>query len=140
MLWLRPVNFQTAPIMKAGEPLTLPLVGPLTVISTMLKKMFRDETKPVFDYRDLRRGWCMTCHGLGLGVYDEKRGAIAVSQSMTFANLIRANVDRDTAMSISGRKTSHVFSRYDIQSTDDKRAPLIKAGEYAKQQTKLAHR
>src|SRR5579871_621514 len=104
-------------ITKNGEPLTLPLVGPLAEISTMLKKMFRDQAKPVFDHSALRRGWCVTCHALGLGVYDEKKrkySGLTIHDLRRSAarNLIRAGVDRGTAMSITGHLTEHVFERY----------------------------
>jgi integrase len=130
-------------ITKNGEALTLPLVGPLAEISTMLKKMFRDGSKPVFNHRALRKGWCSTCHSLGLGVYDEKtrtyKGLTIHDLRRSAArNLIRAGVDRGTAMSITGHLTEHVFERYNIKTTDDRKAALLKVGEYAKEQAKRA--
>lgn len=125
-------------ITKNGKPLTLPLVGPLAEISTMLKKLFRDESKPVFSHRALRRGWCVTCHALGLGIYDEKTRKYSgltihdLRRSAT-RNLIRAGVDRGTAMSITGHLTEAVFERYSIKTTDDKKEALLKVGEYTKQ-------
>jgi integrase len=132
-------------ITKNGEPLTLPLVGPLSEIATMLKKMFRDQSKPVFSHHALRRGWCMTCHLLKLGVYDEKTRKYTgltihdLRRSAT-RNLIRAGVDRATAMSITGHLTEHIFNRYNIQVVDDKKVALLKVGDYAKQQAAQAAR
>jgi integrase len=130
-------------ITKNGEPLTLPLVGPLAEIAAMFKKMFRDTTKPVFSHYALRRGWCSTCHSLGLGVYDEKTRKYAGLtihdlRRSSARNLIRAGVDRGTAMSITGHKTEHVFERYNIKTTDDRKAALLKVGNYAKQQAAQA--
>ena len=132
-----------AEIMKNDEALTLPLVGPLAEISIMLKKMFRDESKPVFSHRALRKGWCSTCHLLGLGIYDEKtrtyKGLTIHDLRRSAArNLIRAGVDRGTAMSITGHLTEAVFERYNIKNTDDRKAALLKVGEYATAQTKAA--
>jgi integrase len=132
-------------ITKNGEPLTLPLVGPLAEIATMLKKMFRDQSKPVFSHYALRTGWCSTCHSLGLGVYDEesrKYSGLTIHDLRRSAarNLIRAGVDRGTAMSITGHLTEHVFERYNIKTTDDRKAALLKVGDYAKQQTAQAAR
>jgi hypothetical protein len=36
-------------------------------------------------------------------------------------------------MSITGHKTEHVFERYNIKTTDDRKAALILVGDYAKQ-------
>jgi integrase len=125
-------------ITKNGEPLTLPLVGPLAEIATMLKKMFRDKSKPVFSHHALRKGWCTTCHKLGFGVYDEKTRkytglTIHDLRRSAARNLIRAGVDRGTAMSITGHLTEHIFERYNIKTTDDRKAALLKVGDYAKQ-------
>ena len=49
-------------------------------------------------------------------------------------NLIHAGLDRGTAMSITGHLTEHVFERYNIKTTDDRKAALLKVGDYAKQQ------
>ena len=43
-------------------------------------------------------------------------------------------------MSITGHKTEHTFERYNISDVDDREAAVIKAGEYAAQQTKAASR
>jgi integrase len=107
--------------------------------------MFRDQSKPVFSHYALRTGWCSTCHSLGLGVYDEesrKYSGLTIHDLRRSAarNLIRAGVDRGTAMSITGHLTEHVFERYNIKTTDDRKAALLKVGDYAKQQTAQAAR
>jgi Phage integrase family len=130
-------------ITKSGEPLTLPLVGGLSEISTSLKKMFRDETKPVFETRNLRYLWYEGCAAAGFGVYDRKkrkyRGLeLHDLRRSAVRNLIRAGVDRGTAMSISGHKTEHVFERYNITSTEDRKQALIRVSDYNAKQTKAS--
>jgi integrase len=130
-------------ITKTGEPLTLPLAGPLAEIATTLKKLFRDESKPVFDSRDLRYCWYEACHAAGFGVYDSKkriyRGLTLhdLRRSAT-RNLIRAGVDRGTAMSITGHRTESVFERYNITDSTDRKDALIKVGQYSARQVKQA--
>lgn len=41
-----------------------------------------------------------------------------------------AGVDRRTAMKITGHKTEHIFERYDIKTTEDMKATLIKVGQF----------
>jgi integrase len=67
--------------------------------------------------RDFRDSWekLFAVSGMGRRLFhDLRRSAVR--------NAIRRGVDRDTVMRISGHKTGHVFSRYNIQSTDDLRA------------------
>ena len=45
-------------------------------------------------------------------------------------NLIKAGVDRRTAMKITGHKTEAIFERYNIKTTDDVREALIKVGQF----------
>ena len=122
----------------------MPLVGPLAEIATTLKKLFRDESKPVFDSHDLRYSWYEACHAAGFGVYDSKkrvyRGLTLHDMRRSAArNLIRAGVDRGTAMSITGHRTENVFERYNITDTDDRKAALIKVGQYSRQQVKASN-
>ena len=44
--------------------------------------------------------------------------------------MIKANVDRRTAMKITGHKTESIFERYNIKTTDNVKDALIKAGQY----------
>jgi len=131
-------------ITKTGEPLTLPLVGPLAEVATTLKKMFRDESKPVFDVRDLRYSWYKACAASGFGVYDSKTRVYRGLKLHDFRrsaarNLIRAGVDRGTAMSITGHKTESVFERYNITDATDRKDALIRVGQYNSRQAKASN-
>lgn len=138
-------------ITKTGEPLLLPLVGRgLNEVAAMLRKMFRKDG-PVFDSTNLRKEWCKACHSLGLGVYDKKQSenrsyylydglTIHDLRRSATRNLIRAGVDRGTAMKITGHKTEHIFERYNIVSTEDIREALVKVGQYAKMQERAGRK
>jgi integrase len=131
-------------IIKTGEPLTLPLVGPLAEVATTLKRMFRDESKPVFDVRDLRYSWYEACAASGFGVYDSKTRVFRGLKLHDFRrsaarNLIRAGVDRGTAMSITGHKTESVFERYNITDATDRKDALIRVGQYNSRQAKASN-
>jgi len=131
-------------ITKTGEPLTLPLVGPLAEVAMTLKKMFRDESKPVFDVRDLRYSWYKACAASGFGVYDSKTRVFRGLKLHDFRrsaarNLIRAGVDRGTAMSITGHKTENIFERYNITDATDRKDALIKVGQYNSRQAKASN-
>ena len=126
-------------ITKTGEPLTLPLAGPLEEIARTLRKVFRDESKPVFDVTGFRYAWAHACAAECLGEYEPKtrkyRGLkLHDFRRSAVRNLIRAGVDRGTAMSISGHKTESIFERYNITTTDDRKEALIRVGQYNKQQ------
>lgn len=128
-------------ITKTGQPLALPLVGPLAELSTTLKKMFRDDSKPVFDVRDLRYSWYSACAKAGFGIYDKKTRKYRGLQIHDFRrsavrNLVRAGVPRGVAMSISGHKTESVFERYNITDATDRKDALIRVGQYLARQKK----
>jgi hypothetical protein len=130
-------------ITKTDRPLTLPLAGPLAEIATTLKKMFRDESKPVFNVRDLRYSWYKACAAADFGVYNTKtrkyRGLQLHDLRRSAArNLIRAGVDRGTAMSITGHTTESVFERYNITDSTDRKDALIKVGQYNSRQVKAS--
>jgi integrase len=131
-------------ITKTGEPLTLPLVGPLAEVATTLKKIFRDESKPVFDVSNLRYAWYEACAASGFGKYDsKKREYLGLKlhdlRRSAARNLIRAGVDRGTAMSIRGHKTENIFERYNITDASDRADALIRVGQYNKQQAKASN-
>lgn len=125
-----------AAIMKNDEPVTIPLVGPLEEISTMLKAKRKHFPKPndlVLDFNGLRYWWNMTCHKLGLGVFDKKLRHYSGLSPHDFRrsaarNLIKAGVSRQIVMMITGHKTEHIFERYNIKTTDDVKEALIKVG------------
>jgi len=125
-------------IVKNDDPLTLPLAGPLEEIANLLRKMrktFPKPTDPVFNFKNFRWTWDKTCCQLGLGTFDEKTKKYSGLVPHDFRrnaarNLIKAGVDRRTAMKITGHKTEAIFERYNIKTTDDVREALIKVGQY----------
>jgi integrase len=127
-----------AEIMKNDEPLILPLVGPLEQIAAMLREMRKSFPKPedqVFNFRNFRFAWNKTCDRLGLGKFDKKLRRYDGLKPHDFRrsaarNLIKAGVDRRTAMKITGHKTEHIFERYNIKTTEDVREALIKVGKF----------
>jgi integrase len=131
-------------ITKTGEPLTLPLVGPLAEVAATLKRLFRDEAKPVFDVRDLRYSWYKACAAAGFGVYESKKRKFVGLKLHDFRrsaarNLIRAGVDRGTAMSITGHRTESIFERYNISDANDRKDALIRVGQYNSRQVKASN-
>jgi integrase len=127
-------------ITKTREPLTIPLVGPLEEIANMLReirKTFPKPNDPVLCFTNFRKAWNTTCHRLGLGVFDAKTGQYEGLKPHDLRrsaarNLIKAGVDRRTAMKITGHKTEHIFERYNIKTTDDVKEALLKVGQYKK--------
>jgi integrase len=126
-------------IMKNDEPLTLPLVGPLEELATMLRglrKSFPKPTDRVFSFRNWRVTWNRTCAELGLGEWDKAtrhyKGLTPHDFRRSAArNLIKAGVDRRTAMKITGHKTESIFERYNIKRTDDVKEALMKVGRFS---------
>ena len=129
-----------AEITKTQEPLTIPLVGPLEEISKMLREMRKSFPKgndQVFSFRNFRKEWDKACDALGLGVFNKKTGTYKGLMPHDFRrsaarNLIKAGVDRRTAMKITGHKTEHIFERYNIKTTEDVKEALLKVGQYKK--------
>ena len=129
--------------MKNDDPLTLPLVGPLKEIAVTLRtlrKSFPQPTDRVFDFTNFRWEWDRVCAKLGFGVFDKESktysGLIPHDFRRSAArNLIKAGLDRRTAMKITGHKTEHIFERYNIKTTTDVQEALIKAGTFKKSAT-----
>ena len=127
-------------ITKTREPLTIPLVGPLEEIANMLReirKTFPQPNDPILCFTNFRRAWNTTCHRLGLGVFEPATGRYEGLKPHDLRrsaarNLIKAGVDRRTAMKITGHKTEHIFERYNIKTTDDVKEALLKVGQYKK--------
>src|SRR5262249_25596520 len=100
-----------------------------------MRKKFPKPTDHVFDFRNFRNVWNETCASLGLGTYNRKTrqydGLIAHGFRRSAArNLLRAGVDKHTAMKITGHRTTHIFRRYAIQTNEDVRDALIKVGQF----------
>lgn len=128
----------SAEIMKNHEPVTIPLVGPLAEISTVLKERRKSFPKPkdaVLNFRNFRFAWNRACDRLGLGKFDKNLRHYDGLKPHDFRrsaarNLIKAGISRRIAMMITGHKTEHIFERYNIKTTDDVRDALIKVGQF----------
>ncbi len=125
-------------IVKNDEPMTLPLVGPLEPIAVELRRMRKSFPKPtdlVFCFTNFRWEWDRACSKLGLGVFEKETKRYTGLMPHDFRrsacrNLIKAGVDRRTAMKITGHKTEAIFERYNIKTTEDVKEALIKVGQY----------
>lgn len=110
---------------KSGRRKQAPLSGPLGPILERRRVarlpgcrwVFHRAGRPI---RSLRRAWDAACSRAGLPgrvFHDLRRSFVR--------NAIRAGVDRDTVMALSGHRTHEVFSRYNIQDEAD----LLEAAE-----------
>lgn len=127
-----------AEIVKNRESLTIPLAGPLEEIAISLREMrkkFPKSTDAVFNFKNFRWAWDKTCCQLGLGTFDPQTkkysGLVPHDFRRSAArNLIKAGVDRRTAMKITGHKTESIFERYNIKTTEDVKEALVRVGQY----------
>jgi integrase len=125
---------------KSKKPLTLVLAGdqlePIAaLLRKMLRKMFRDTSKPVFDSTNYRPEWSKACAKSGLGTYDKKartRTGVRIHDCRVSAaiNLVESGVDADIVMKIGGWKTMAMFSRYNILDKSRIKAAMEKGGAY----------
>jgi integrase len=126
-------------ITKNKKAIIIPLVGPLTPIAEDLARLRKFSPKPadrVLCFRNFRFTWNATCGRLGLGTFNTKTRTYSGLKPHDFRrsaarNLIKAGVDRRTAMKITGHKTEHIFERYNIKTTDDVKEALIKVGAFS---------
>jgi integrase len=119
-----------AGVTKNGDALTLPIS---TELVGMLKKMFRVDSKPVFDTTNFRKEWNKACVKVKLGTQDKYiyRGLIPHDlRRSAVRNMRKAGVDQSVAMSISGHKTISVFQRYNIVDAKDKQAAMSKVEQF----------
>src|SRR5207249_9870529 len=115
------------------------LLSPLSLFSFFLPSSPHPRYLHSFPTRrssDLDR----VCAKLGFGVFDKESktysGLIPHDFRRSAArNLIKAGLDRRTAMKITGHKTEHIFERYNIKTTTDVQEALIKAGTFKKSAT-----
>ena len=84
--------------------------------------IFHRDGKPVGDFRKVWKRACAKAGVQGMILYDLRRTAIR--------NMVRAGVDPDVVMKISGHKTRSVFSRYNIISDKDIRDAVLKTHDY----------
>jgi integrase len=125
-----------ATALKQKENWEFPLVGPLAPlaqhIKTMRKKSFADQ--PVFNFTNFRKVWNQACHDAGLGHFDKKTCNYHGLHPHDFRrsaarNLIKAGVDEQVAMKITGHKTREIFRRYNIQNLGDVKEAMLKVSE-----------
>jgi len=104
---------------KNGRAKQAPLSGPLGPVLERRRAarlpgcdwVFHREGKPI---RSVRRAWISACQRAGVP------GTLFHDMRRSFCrNAIRAGVDRDTVMALSGHRTHAVFTRYNIQDEDD---------------------
>jgi len=104
---------------KNGTTKQAPLSGPLGPVLARRRGLRRPDCPWVFHrqgkpIRDLRKAWKAACLRAGVGdrvFHDMRRSFVR--------NAIRAGIDRDTVMALSGHRTHAVFSRYNIQDEED---------------------
>jgi integrase len=123
-------------IVKQKEPLTIVLAGTaLENLSTMFRKMFREQGSPVFDVTNYRKVWYDARNAIKLGVYDPETKRfegprIHDLRCSGAINMIDAGVPEDLVMKIGGWKTRAMFSRYNVINTDRIRAAMIQASAH----------
>lgn len=84
--------------------------------------IFHRNGKPFGDFRKVWKRACQAAGVHGMIPYNLRRTAIR--------NMVRARVDPDVVMKISGHKTRSVFSRYNIISDTDIREAELKTPTY----------
>lgn len=113
---------------KTGESRVLRLKGDFLEVIARAAANRRLDCVYVF-HRDgraigkLRDAWHTAAAAAGLGSFDDQKRWRGLNphdlRRSGIRNAVRAGVDRDVAMAVSGHKTASVFSRYNISSTDD---------------------
>jgi len=114
--------FLTLPpgFIKNKKPITLRLSDDLVAV---LKKMFRQVGKPIFNATNLRRAWAAAAERAGcskLLIHDLRRSGAR--------NLREAGVEETVIMKIGGWLTRSVFIRYGIVATKDIEGAMKKLG------------
>jgi integrase len=109
---------------KNSEARTIPLPD---ILVKMLSKVEPKEGT-VFDTTNLRKAWQKACVAAGLGTLTDVDGKadprytgliIHDLRRSAIKNLMKAGVNENVAMKISGHKTRDVFDRYHIVDTED---------------------
>jgi len=131
-------------ITKTKKPLLIVLDGPmLTPVAAMLKKMFRHESKPVFDSVNYRPEWSKACAKAKLGTWDaetRRRTGVRIHDCRCSAaiNLLDAGVNEGTVLKIGGWKTRAMLDRYNVQNEGRIRAAMKQGGEFVAAKMKSA--
>jgi integrase len=113
---------------------SVPLVGELAEVIARCRLQMSTKTTLVFHNNgapigDLRKAWRTACKLAGVPeklFYDLRRSGVR--------DMIRSGVSQSVAMSISGHRTSSIFSRYNISSDQDQRKALLDRQDYSARQ------
>ena len=123
---------------KNKQPLKLPLVGALVEpIAKELRKMFRDElrpVRPVFDSTNYRPEWAKASAKAGVGTWDGKkrtRTGVRIHDCRASAaiNLLASAVDEGLVLKIGGWKTRAMLDRYNVADPTRLAAAMKKGGK-----------
>jgi len=112
------------------------LAGPmLSPVKAMLKKLFRDPSKPVFDSTNYRMEWNKAFAAAGLGTFDAKkrvrtRVRIHDCRCSAAINLLDACFNEGLVLKIGGWKTRAMLDRYNVQNKGRLEAAMIQGGQY----------
>ena|ERR1700733_12571733 len=123
-------------IVKTGKPLKLVLDGAaLAPLAAALRKQFRRDGMPVFDFTNYRPEWAKAVAKAGLGTWDQKtrtRTGVRIHDCRCSGaiNLLDSGVDEGTVLKIGGWKTRAMLDRYNVTSEKRIRAAMVRSGEY----------
>ncbi len=129
---------------KNRRPLTIALAGPfLEPVVKELRKMFRDESKPVFDSTNYRPEWNKACAKAGIGTWDPEtrtRTGVRIHDCRCSGaiNLLESGVDEGLVLKIGGWKTRAMLDRYNVTSVERLKAAMEKSGKYITDRMKVA--
>ena len=129
---------------KNRRPLTIALAGPfLEPVVKELRKMFRDEYKPVFDSTNYRPEGNKACAKAGVGTWDAKtrtRTGVRIHDCGCSGaiDLLESGVDEGLVLKIGGWKTRAMLDRYNVTSVARLKAAMEKGGKYITDRMKVA--
>ncbi len=133
-----------ADIVKTRRPLLIVLAGSqLTPISEMLRRMFRDTSRPVFDFTNFRPAWAKAVAKAKLGTWDPKtrtRTGVRIHDCRCSAaiNLLAASVDEGLVLKIGGWKTRAMLDRYNVRHAGRIKAAMEQGAKFVEQQQTAA--
>ncbi len=131
-------------IVKTKEALLIVLAGSLlSPIAAMLRRMFRDPSKPVFDFTNYRPEWNKAVAAAKLGTLDPKtrrRTGVRIHDCRCSAaiNLLAAGVDEGLVLKIGGWKTRAMLDRYNVQHAGRIKAAMERGGKFVEEQQSAA--
>jgi integrase len=129
---------------KNRQPLLIVLAGSqLEPISKMLKKMFRDAVKPVFDFTNYRKEWSKAVAKAKLGTWnaeDQTRTGVRIHDCRCSAaiNLLAAGVDEGLVLKIGGWRTREMLDRYNVSDPGRIKTAMERGALFVQKQQKAA--